>query len=168
MHNSQKKIIRDLHSNSRELHDSRREKAQFSLAQLYRQISHFCSQGFVIREQILVNKSEKSDHPHQREPWSFVEVVNKSEYERKTSSPQHSRCSYASGELIRINFHPKTAEKMAPHCMARLDLVNCIAKANNGRLQMHQNWTKLPKTANNGFNGSLWRIVKSLAPPNRI
>ena len=89
------------------------------------QISHFCSQGFVIREQILVNKSEKSDHPHQREPWCFVEVVNKSEHERKTSSPQHSRCSYASGELIRINFHPKTAKKMAPHCMARLDLVNC-------------------------------------------
>ena len=27
------------------------------------QISHFCSQGFVIREQILVNKSDKSDHP---------------------------------------------------------------------------------------------------------
>ena len=59
------------------------------------------------------------------EPVSIVEVVNKSENERKTSSPQHSRCSYASGELIRINFHPKTAEKMAPHCMARLDLVNC-------------------------------------------
>ena len=35
MNNSQKKIIRDLHSNSRELHDSRREKAQFSLTQLY-------------------------------------------------------------------------------------------------------------------------------------
>ena len=60
------------------------------------------------------------------EPVSIVEVVNKSEHERKTSSPQHSRCSYASGELIRINFHPKTAEKMAPHCMARLDLVNCM------------------------------------------
>ena len=27
--------------------------------------------------QILVNKSDKSDHPHQREPWCFVEVVNK-------------------------------------------------------------------------------------------
>ena len=27
-----------------------------------------------ITEQILVNKS---DHPHQREPWCFVEVVNK-------------------------------------------------------------------------------------------
>ena len=61
------------------------------------------------------------------EPVSIVEVVNKSEHERKTSSPQHSRCSYASGELIRINFHPKTAEKMAPHCMARLDLVNCTS-----------------------------------------
>ena len=35
MNNSQKKFIRDLHSNSRELHDSRREKAQFSLPQLY-------------------------------------------------------------------------------------------------------------------------------------
>ena len=40
------------------------------------QICQFCSQGFV-REQILVNKSDKSDHPHQREPWCFVEVVNK-------------------------------------------------------------------------------------------
>ena len=40
------------------------------------QICHFCSQVFV-REQILVNKSDKSDHPHQREPWCFVEVVNK-------------------------------------------------------------------------------------------
>ena len=40
------------------------------------QICHFCSQGFVT-EQILVNKSNKSDHPHQREPWCFVEVVNK-------------------------------------------------------------------------------------------
>ena len=27
--------------------------------------------------QILVNKSDKSDHPHQREPWCFAEVVNK-------------------------------------------------------------------------------------------
>ena len=26
--------------------------------------------------QILVNKSDKSDHPHQREPWCFAEVVN--------------------------------------------------------------------------------------------
>ena len=24
-----------------------------------------------------MNKSDKSDHPHQREPWCFVEVVNK-------------------------------------------------------------------------------------------
>ena len=40
------------------------------------QICQFCSQVFV-REQILVNKSDKSDHPHQREPWCFVEVVNK-------------------------------------------------------------------------------------------
>ena len=39
------------------------------------------------------------------EPVSIVEVVNKSERQRKTSSPQHSRCSYASGELTRINFH---------------------------------------------------------------
>ena len=31
----------------------------------------------LIREQILVNKSDKSDHPHQWEPWCFVEVVNK-------------------------------------------------------------------------------------------
>ena len=30
-----------------------------------------------VREQILVNKSDKSDHPHQQEPWCFVEVVNK-------------------------------------------------------------------------------------------
>ena len=27
-------------------------------------------------EQILVNKSDKSDHTHQREAWCFVEVVN--------------------------------------------------------------------------------------------
>ena len=40
------------------------------------QICHFCSQVFV-REQILVNKSDKSDHLYQREPWCFVEVVNK-------------------------------------------------------------------------------------------
>ena len=40
------------------------------------QICHFCPQVFV-REQILVNKSDKSDHPHQREPWCFAEVVNK-------------------------------------------------------------------------------------------
>ena len=75
------------------------------------QISHCCSQGFVIREQILVNKSEKSDHPPQQEPWCFVEVVNKVSVRDKTSSPQHSRCSYASGALIRIYFHPETAEK---------------------------------------------------------
>ena len=43
----------------------------------------------------------------------------------KTSSPQQAQCPYASGTLIRINFHPQTAEKMAPHCMVRLDLVNC-------------------------------------------
>ena len=75
------------------------------------QISHFCSQGFVIREQILVNKSDKSDHPHQRETWCLVEVVNKVIVRDKTSGPQHSRCSYASGALIRIYFHPETAEK---------------------------------------------------------
>ena len=76
-------------------------------------------------KQILVNKSEKSDHPPQQEPWCFVEVVNKVSVRDKTSSPQHSRCSYASGALIRIYFHPETAEKIAPHCMARLDLDNC-------------------------------------------
>ena len=67
------------------------------------QISHFCSQGFVIRE-----------------------VVNKVSVRDKTSSPQHSRNSYSSGALIRIDFHPETAEKIAPHCMARLDLANCM------------------------------------------
>ena len=61
--------------------------------------------------QILVNKSEKSDHPPQQEPWCFVEVVNKVSVRDKTSSPQHSRCSYASGALIRIDFHPEMAEK---------------------------------------------------------
>ena len=75
-----------------------------------------------------MNKSEKSDHPHQREPWCFVEVVNKVSVRDKTSSPQHSRCSYASGALIRIYFHPETAEKIAPHCMVRLDLDNCRPK----------------------------------------
>ena len=98
-----------------------------------------------VREQILVNKSDKSDHPHQWEPWCFVEVVNKSEHERKTSSPQHSRCSYASGELIRINFHPKTAEKMAPHCMARLDLVNCR------RFSLGSQWNILKMQWNNPY-----------------
>ena len=58
------------------------------------QISHFCSQGFVPWWQILVNKSEKSDHPQQREPWCFVEVVNKVSVRDKTSSPQHSRYSW--------------------------------------------------------------------------
>ena len=37
------------------------------------------------------------------------------------SSPE----AYEHRELIRNNFHPKTAEKMVPHCMAQLDLVNC-------------------------------------------
>ena len=31
----------------------------------------------ILKVLILVNKSDKSDHPHQREPWCFVEVVNK-------------------------------------------------------------------------------------------
>ena len=44
------------------------------------QICHFCSQVFVT-EQILVNKSDQSDHPHQRELWCFVEVLNKVEAE---------------------------------------------------------------------------------------
>ena len=48
MNNSQKKFIRDLHSNSRELHDSRREKAQFSLTQLYLNSLH--SKGYWIKE----------------------------------------------------------------------------------------------------------------------
>ena len=43
----------------------------------------------------------------------------------KTSSLQHSLCLYGSGALIRIDFHPQTAEKMAPPCIARPDLVNC-------------------------------------------
>ena len=41
------------------------------------------------------------------------------------SIPQHSLRPYASGALIRIDFHPETAEKIAPPCMARLDLANC-------------------------------------------
>ena len=48
----------------------------------------------------------------------------------KTSSPQQAQCPYASGALIRINFHPQTAEKMAPYCMARLDMVNCKSQGN--------------------------------------
>ena len=74
-------------------------------------LRQLCVSSGVIREQILVNKSAKSEHPHQREPWCFVEVVNKVSVRDKTSSPQHSRCSYASGALIRIYFHPETAEK---------------------------------------------------------
>ena len=66
---------------------------------------------FKFTEQILVNKSDKSDHPNQQEPWCFVEVVNKVSVRDKTSSPQHSRCSYGSGAHIRIYFHPETAEK---------------------------------------------------------
>ena len=50
-------------------------------------------------------------NPHQQDPWWFVEVVNKVSVRDKTSSPQHSRCSYASGALIRIYFHPETAKK---------------------------------------------------------
>ena len=44
------------------------------------------------------------------------------------SIPQHPLCPYGSGALIRIDFHPETAEKIAPHCMARLDLANCISR----------------------------------------
>ena len=30
-----------------------------------------------VKEQILVNKNDKSDHPHQWEPMHFAEVINK-------------------------------------------------------------------------------------------
>lgn len=43
-----------------------------------------------------------------------------------TPFPQHSLCSYTSGALMGINFHPQMAEKMAPSCMARLDMDICI------------------------------------------
>ena len=33
---------------------------------------------------------------------------------------------YGPGTLIKIDFHPETAEKIAPPCMARLDVDNCI------------------------------------------
>ena len=39
-----------------------------------------------------------------------------------TLFPQHSLCSYTSGALMGINFHPQMAEKMDPSCMARLDM----------------------------------------------
>ena len=48
------------------------------------------------------------------------------------SIPQHPLCPYGSGALIRIDFHPETAEKIAPPCMARLDLANCICNRGNG------------------------------------
>ena len=35
-------------------------------------------------------------------------------------------CSGASIALIGIDFRPETAEKIAPPCMARLDVDNCI------------------------------------------
>ena len=37
----------------------------------------------------------------------------------------HSWHSYGLGPLIGIYFHPLTAEKIAPPCMARLDVANC-------------------------------------------
>ena len=43
-----------------------------------------------------------------------------------TPFPQHSLCSYTSGALMGINSLSQMAEKMAPPCMARQDLVNCI------------------------------------------
>ena len=59
------------------------------------------------------------------------------------SIPQHPLCPYGSGALIRIDFHPETAEKIAPHCMARLDLANCIANQNIVQLSIsiqNQKW----------------------------
>ena len=42
-------------------------------------------------EQILVNTSDKSDHPHQREPWCFAEVVNKVGAEAMPTLQQQAR-----------------------------------------------------------------------------
>ena len=43
-----------------------------------------------------------------------------------TPFQQHYLCSYTSGALMGINSLSQMAEKMAPPCMARQDLVNCI------------------------------------------
>ena len=39
---------------------------------------------------------------------------------------QHFRALYDSGTLIRIQFGPQTAGKLAPPFWARLDVANCI------------------------------------------
>ena len=44
---------------------------------------------------------------------------------QKPSSLYQAPCSGASIALIGIDFRPETAEKIAPPCMARLDVDNC-------------------------------------------
>ena len=48
------------------------------------------------------------EHPMGRANCGKLKKVNVRD---KPSSPQHSLSSYASGELIGIDFHPQTAEK---------------------------------------------------------
>ena len=55
------------------------------------------------------------------------------------SIPQHPLCPYGSGALIRIDFHPETAEKIAPHCMARQDLANCRWLASHQTVKIIRN-----------------------------
>ena len=45
---------------------------------------------------------------------------------QKPSSLYQAPCSGASIALIGIDFRPETAEKIAPPCIARLDVDNCI------------------------------------------
>ena len=77
----------------------------------------------------------------------------------KTSNPQQARCPYASGALIRIYFHPQTAEKMAPPCMARLDLVNC-RKSCIRSVKLVQNSAKLSEESAKVAQGS-GKVVKN-------
>ena len=56
----------------------------------------------ICREKILVNKSDKSDHPHQWEPWCLVEVVNKI----GAGAMAISWFSYGPGATIRSFINP--------------------------------------------------------------
>ena len=80
MNNSQKKIIRDLHSNSRELHDSWREKAQFSLTQLYPPPRPFETFKKNMQE---MGMSHTKVHPHPKIN-SCLELANVAKNAQKT------------------------------------------------------------------------------------
>ena len=50
---------------------------------------------------------------------------------------QHFRALYDSGTLIRIQFGPQTAEKLAPPFWARLDVANCSSLRPHNPLSPH-------------------------------